>query len=215
MPPVRLSFKDIELRVGRAQLSLMGTVTTDLPDGLKTLFLLGPREPGFWPVFSASPEYRDGADDPMDRWSSRVIGALAEDLGGEAYFPFGPPPYQPFFRWAQLSGRAHVSPVGLLVHEDAGLMVSFRGAIGFSYSISTPKAGPNPCELCADQPCLTACPVGALGGTFYDVPGCKADLDRPGNECLSRGCAVRRACPVSQDYARDEAQSAFHMKAFL
>jgi len=113
-----------------------------------------------------------------------------------------------------VSGRAHLSPVGLLVHDVAGLMVSFRGAIGFSYEISTPKPGPSPCDLCASQPCITACPVGALKGDFYDVPAGKTDLDRAGNDCMTRGCAVRRACPVSQDYGRDEAQSAFHMRAF-
>ncbi|MEM6589681.1 MAG: ferredoxin [Pseudomonadota bacterium] len=215
MTTVRLSFKDIELRARRAQLSVMGTVTEDMPKGIKTLFLLGPLEPGFWPLFSASSEFRDGKEDPMDRWSSRVISALADDLGGEAFFPFGPPPYQPFFKWAQLSGRAHLSPVGLLVHDQAGLMVSFRGAVGFSYAISTPKAGPSPCEMCSDQPCLTACPVGALKGVSYDVPGCKSELDQPENTCLTRGCAVRRVCPVSQKYARDEAQSAFHMRSFL
>lgn len=215
MPTVRLSFSDIELRAKRAQLNVMGAVHQELPKGLKSLFLLGPLEPGFWPMFTASAEYQDKMPDPMDRWSSRVIGALAKDLGGEAFFPFGDPPYQPFFRWAQLSGRAHVSPVGLLIHDHAGLMVSFRGAIAFSYAVSTPQVGGNPCDICSDQPCLTACPVGALKGDMYDVPGCKTDLDRSGNDCLSRGCAVRRACPVSQDYGRDEAQSAFHMKAFL
>ena len=92
MKPVRLSFKDIRLRSARAQLSVMGTVTEELPHGIKTLFLLGPLEPGFWPYFLASPEYLDGAPDPMDRWSARVIGAMADDLGGEAFFPFGPPP---------------------------------------------------------------------------------------------------------------------------
>ncbi|MEL7254739.1 MAG: ferredoxin [Pseudomonadota bacterium] len=215
MVTVRLSVKDIELRAARAQLSVMGTVTEDLPQGIRTLFLLGPQEPGFWPVFSTSAEYGDGADDPLDRWSSRVIGTLADDLGGRAFFPFGGPPHQPFFKWAQLSGRAHGSPVGLLVHDTAGLMVSYRGAIGFSYAISTPKPNPNPCITCEMQACLTACPVGALKGADYDVPACKADLDRPGNDCMARGCAVRRACPVSQSYARDEAQSAFHMEAFL
>ena len=212
---VRLSLKDIELRAGRAQLCVMGAVSEALPAGVKSLLLFGPLEPGFWPVFTASAEYQDGQDDPLDRWSSRVLGALAHDLGGEAFFPFGPPPYQPFIKWAKLSGRAHQSPVGLLVHDTAGLMVSYRGAIGFSYEISMPKPGPSPCELCSDQPCLTACPVGALKGDVYDVPACKTDLDRAGNDCMSRGCAVRRVCPVSQKYGRDEAQSAFHMRAFL
>ena len=34
------------------------------------------------------------------------------------------------------------------------------------------------------------------------------------NDCMSKGCAVRRACPVSQSYGRMEDQSAFHMRAF-
>ena len=62
--------------------------------------------------------------------------------------------------------------------------------------------------------CTTACPVDALKPDAYDVPACKADLDRPGNDCRARGCAVRRACPVSQAHARAEAQSAFHMGYF-
>lgn len=214
MSTARLSFEDKELRAIRAQLSVMGCVRDELPLGIRTLFLLGPLEPGFWPIFSATPEYLDGEADPMDRWSSRVIGCLAEDLGGEAFFPFGGPPHQPFFKWAQLSGRAQGSPVGLLVHDEAGLMVSYRGAIGFSYAISTPKPGLHPCDICVEQPCLSACPVGALTGDVYDVAGCKADLDRPENDCMARGCAVRRACPISQGYGRQDAQSAFHMRAF-
>ena len=74
-----------------------------LPSGTKTLLLLGPREPGFWPHLKAQPEW--GADDPMDRWSRRVIGTLACDLGAKALFPFGGPPYRPFYRWALKSGR--------------------------------------------------------------------------------------------------------------
>ncbi|MEM7599335.1 MAG: ferredoxin [Pseudomonadota bacterium] len=214
MAPANLSFEDIELRAKNAQLSVMGCVHDELPAGIKTLVLLGPLEPGFWPVFSNAAEYSDGAADPLDRWSSRVIENLAQTLGAKAFFPFGGPPHQPFFRWAKLSGRAHGSPVGLLVHDAAGLMISYRGAIGFSYLISEPKPGSNPCETCVERPCLTACPVGALQGDVYDVESCKADLERAGNDCMARGCAVRRVCPVSQSYGRAEAQSAFHMRAF-
>ena len=45
----------------------------------------------------------------------------------------------------------------------------------------------------------------------YDVAACHGFLDTaPGRDCLDRGCAVRRACPVGADL-RPEAQSAFHM----
>ena len=206
----------VERAARAAGLDIFGGVTgrDSLPPDIATLILLGPSEPGFWPRFTASPEYADGLPDPLDRWSTRQIGALADTLGARAFFPFGGPPWQPFLQWALDSGRAHVSPVGLLVHDRAGLMVSYRGALGFAHALDLPDAPPKPCDTCATRPCLSACPVDALSPRGYDVEACKADLDRAGNDCLSRGCAVRRACPLSQSHGRLEAQSAFHMRAF-
>jgi hypothetical protein len=195
-------------------LAVLGGVTADLPQNLGTLLLLGPRTPGFWPHFTASAEYGDGLPDPLDRWSTRVIDQLARDLGAVAFFPFGGPPWQPFLKWAVDSGRAHISPVGLLVHDEAGLMVSYRGALGFADAIELPAPPASPCETCVDRPCLRACPVDALSPQGYDITACKTDLDRAGNDCLARGCAVRRACPVSQAHGRTERQSTFHMRAF-
>jgi hypothetical protein len=189
----------------------------DLPDGTRTMVLLGPQEPGFWAHLHDSPEFADGAPDPLDRWSRRVIGQWACDLGDrtKALFPFGGPPWHPFIRWAQDSGRAHVSPVGLLVHDEAGLMISYRGALALKTRLDLPAPPPTPCATCTHQPCRIACPVGALRPDGYDVPGCKTFLDTPaGLDCHGRGCAARRACPVSQSHGRAEAQSAFHMRSF-
>ena len=205
---------DIETVTGAEHLAVMGVVQDDLPEGVATLVLLGPLEPGFWPAFTASPEYRDDTPHPLDRWSLRVITGMAERLGATPFFLFGGPPYQPFIAWAKASGRAHSSPVGLLVHDTAGLMISYRGALGFAERIEAPAPPPNPCETCQTRPCLTACPVDAFASGSYDVAACKTDLERPGNDCMTRGCAVRRACPVSRDYGRLEAQSSFHMRAF-
>lgn len=193
-----------------AHLELLGAA----PDGEGTVLLLGPREPGFWPAFTASPEYADGRPDPMDRWSHRVIGALARRWRGEALFPSDGPPYPPFIRWALASGRVWQSPAGLLVHDRQGLWLSFRGAVRLPGVVRLAPAA-NPCETCAGQPCRTACPVGALQPEVYDVAACRAHLDRPeGTDCRESGCAARRACPVGQAYGRDERQSRFHMKAF-
>ncbi len=183
------------------------------PDCDATILLLGPREPGFWPAFVASPEYADGQADPMDRWSKRVIGALARAWGGEAIFPSDGPPYPPFIAWALASGRVGKSPVGLLVHDSQGLWVSFRGAVRLAEPM--PRApGMNPCPRC-DRPCVSACPVNALGSEGYDVEACRSHLDTPaGQDCRTRGCATRRACPVGAAYGRNERQSRFHMKAF-
>ncbi|MEM8536517.1 MAG: ferredoxin, partial [Pseudomonadota bacterium] len=64
-------------------------VLGDCPDGGHTISLIGPDEPAFWSIFAGSAEYADGQPNPMDRWSTRVIGGVATDLGAEALFPFG------------------------------------------------------------------------------------------------------------------------------
>lgn len=212
-----MTLTEIETRANSVALSIFGAQHPADLGGIGTLILLGPREPGFWAAFTDSPEYRDGAPDPLDRWSKRVIGALAGDIGGSAFFPSDGPPYPPFFRWALDSGRAWQSPVRLLVHDTAGLFASYRGAIGLAERLDLPAAPTAaPCDTCTDKPCLSACPAGALTGDGYDVPACKSFLEtEAGRDCLTGGCLVRRACPVSQRYGRLKQQSAFHMRAFL
>lgn len=181
-----------------------------------TLVLLG-AGPGFWPVYSASPEAADGTPDPIDRWSTRVIGALARGYGARALFPFGGPPYQPFIDWAVKSGRAFTSPVGMLVHDTVGLMISYRGALHFQTELPIEAARvPSPCNSCMERPCATTCPVGALSDhASYDLALCHDFLDtHRGQDCLTHGCAARRACPVSAGAGRGQAQSTHHMKAF-
>ncbi|MDX1780985.1 MAG: ferredoxin [Thalassovita sp.] len=212
-----LSLDAVDSRARTVSLSVFGALHPEDLDGIGTLVLLGPCEPGFWPSFTASPEYRDGQSDAMDRWSSRVIGALAEELGATALFPFGGAPFHPFICWALESGRSWQSPVQLLVHDRAGLFASFRGALGFEARIALPPApAAAPCDSCTDKPCLSACPAGALTARGYDVAACKSFLrTEAGRDCMAGGCRVRRACPVSREYGRLEAQSAFHMRAFL
>ena len=199
-------------------LTVSGVLAACAGDGfapaLQSIVLISPDEPRFWPLFQASTEAGDDGQDPLDRWSKRVIGTIAVALGGVAVFPSDGPPYHPFQQWAGRSGRAFVSPVGLLVHETAGLFISYRGAIALPDRVDQPAlpAAP-PCEGCA-RPCVSACPVGALTDTGYDVTACKSYLDLPtGADCQTGGCLVRRACPVGQD-RRAAAQSAFHMRAF-
>lgn len=210
-----------ELRVASQEydLDIMATLHPDaeksLPVGTGTLVMLGPDEPRFWPRFQTSAEYLDKKPDPLDRWSKRAIGALAERFDATAIFPSDGPPYPPFINWALTSGQIWQSPVGLLVHTRAGLFVSFRGAIALSARLPLPAASANPCNTCVSRPCRTACPVKALGEGGYDLPACHAYLDtKSGSDCMTGGCVVRRACPISQGYGRLNAQSAFHMQAF-
>jgi hypothetical protein len=202
----------IEALAAPERLTLLGV----FHDDGHTLALLGPDEPaGFWAHFKTSPEWRAGGPDPLDRWSERVVGAMADRLGARALFPFGGPPWHPFYSWALRTGRIHQSPVRLLVHDRAGLWVSFRGALRIAGRVALPGPPPSPCDSCAEKPCLTACPAGALGARGYDVPACHGFLDtEPGRICMETGCRVRAACPVSRKFARVAEQSAYHMARF-
>lgn len=209
----------IEALLAPHHLAVMGGFAAqddaDLPHDTKTLLLLGPSEPGFWPHVTAQPEWQSGGPDPIDRWSRRVIGQTACTLGAKALFPFTGPPWLPFYQWALRSGRAWNSPVRLLVHDRMGLFASYRGALALRETVALPPPPAKPCDSCAGKPCLTACPTAALTAAGYDVPACHAFLDQAeGADCLNNGCGNRRACPLSQAYARLPEQSAYHMGQF-
>lgn len=181
-----------------------------------SLVLLGPSA-NFWDVFKASDICQDGNPDPIDRWSTHVVTSIAKGLGAKPIFPFGGPPYAPFLDWAKASGRAWSSPMGMLVHDQTGLMVSYRGVLAFDERLILPEqVFEKPCDTCDAKPCLNACPVDALKPNGYDVPKCHSFMGSDaGADCLTGGCLVRRSCPASAGANRMVEQSAFHMRHFL
>lgn len=211
-----MSLDRLESLARQERLEVFGTVAVDDADALPSgaLALLGPAEPGFWRHVTASPEFLDGRPHPLDRWSRRVVDGLAANLDGMALYPFGTP-VRPFMTWALRSGRAWSSPVGLLVHDTAGLWVSYRGAVLLPGATATRPVAQRPCETCLEKPCLDACPPRALTGDGYDLTSCHAFLDSgAGHRCMAGGCRVRDACPAGAKYRRLPEQSAFHMRQF-
>lgn len=214
-----MDFATIAERVGATGLAVVGAFHPDeqdgAPDGMATLILLGPDGAAMWDAFQASPEAGDGAANPLDRWSMRVIGALAEMCGVHALFPFGGPPWHPFQKWAVRGEGARSSPVTMQVTPGRGLWASYRGALAFRERIALPaQTVSDPCLECA-APCQTACPVGAFAAGQYDVPACTAHMKSPAGQACHDGCLVRRACPAGAAIALPRDQRAFHMAAFL
>ena len=187
------------------------------PEGTGTLVLAGPDGPAMWAAFRAAPEAQDGAPNPLDRWSRRVIGAIAAGAGGTALFPFEGPPFHPFLRWARRGAPVWPSRLGLLIHSEHGLWVAFRGAIALAERVdlgNPAPAGERPCDPCP-APCLSACPVDAFTAAGFDAGRCRAHLAAPeGRPCREGGCLARRACPVGRAFAHAPGQAAFHIAAF-
>jgi len=210
---------EIEAAVRGEGLSPLGALRLDDGEvpGAASVVLVGMVGKRNWPAFAASPEYAEAQPHPLDRYSRRVVGALAERLGARALFPFEGPPYFPFQRWASRAGGFFPSPLGVFVHAEYGPWASFRGALAFAGTIEAPEPAPaqSPCEGCA-RPCLAACPVGAFDGMRYDVDACARYLiETPEAACHGAGCAARRACPVGREHVYAPEQARFYMDAFV
>ena len=185
---------------------------------VRTVVLLGSIGHRQWADFVSSPEYADGAADPLDRWSRRVIDTLATACDGLGLFPSQGPPWMPFQRWARRAEPLHPSPLGLLIHPEYGLWHAYRGALGLRPRLGRPAPpdNPSPCDSCSAKPCLSACPVQAFSVSGYDRSRCVGHVgSASGSECFSDNCRARHACPVGAQHRYTREQSEFHMRAFL
>lgn len=185
------------------------------PPGTGTLTLVGNAGPAMWRAFERA---RPAGPDPLDRWTRLVLSGVADRFGAVAVYPFEGPPYAPFLRWAKRAEAVFDSPLGMAIHPEYGLWHAWRGALAFPdrLTLSETAATRRPCDGCAAQPCLIACPVDAFRDGVYDVAACADHLrSSAGADCMERGCRARRACPVGKGSVYAPAQAAFHMDAFL
>lgn len=182
------------------------------------LALVGNIGSSYWPQFSQSPEFSDGAANPLDRWSRRVASGIARKLSLRPIYPFEGPPYFPFQQWAKRAEGLEQSPIGVMMHPEFGLWHSYRFALLGSglAGQTTQLSAASPCLGCVDKPCLHTCPVDAFDAAGYAVERCADFLhDRPQADCHRLGCMARNACPVAIDLRYVPAQGSFHLRAFL
>ena len=122
----------IQRMLNKKSLDIVGSFNPDRSDNvcykLRTILLVGPKEPFFWDVFKKSSEYRDNKESPLDRWSKKTIAEIAIKSNSRSFFPFEAP-FQPFIDWAKKCSTMGSSPVRLLVHKEKGKFISFRGAL--------------------------------------------------------------------------------------
>lgn len=219
-----MTLHEIEVAIANAGLAPRGALLLDPAERQgplaerRSVVLVGLVGRTGWDRFAVSSEAGDGAPDPLDRWSRRILAALAEQLGALALFPFGGPPHWPFQRWGQRAEPLHPSPIGLLIHPVHGLWHSYRGALAFTEALSLPPLvqTPSPCTTCEQRPCLTACPVAAYAAEGFAVDACAQWLrSGSGQPCMDLGCQARAACPVGRQSAHRPDQASFGMRAFL
>jgi hypothetical protein len=196
------------------------------------LALIGNIGSSYWPQFSRSPEFADGAPHPLDRWSRRVAEDISQRLSVQAVYPFDGPPYFPFQQWARRAEGLEQSPIGVMMHPEFGLWHSYRFALLGRFALPGAGLGAQkaagtrlsadqaaaafPCLNCASQPCLHTCPVAAFDARGYAVERCADYLQQtPQADCHQQGCLARNACPVAPQLRYVAAQGRFHLYAFL
>ncbi|MEI9982759.1 MAG: hypothetical protein WDN69_05835 [Aliidongia sp.] len=135
--------------------------------GSLTLALLGFVGREGWPEFAGSAEARDGVPDPLDRWSRRIIGRLAERHGAAAFFPFGGPPFLPFGAWAKRTEPVHPSPLGLLIHPDWGPVAQLSRRAGLCRMAGAAGTGSKSITL---RRLRSALPLGLPGRCLHARP---------------------------------------------
>ena len=181
----------------------------------QTIVVIGNVGGAMWPVFRAAEQ---PVDDPLDTWTRSVLVPLATSLGADFVHP-SDEPFHPFQRWARQAEGIAQSPIGLLIHPEHGLWHAYRGAFLFPTvldGLPAPSDTPSPCLSCADQPCLSSCPVDAFMIGNYDADACRCHVrSRAEPTCIEAGCAARLACPVGTDHKYGPDQMHFHMKAFV
>ena len=208
-------FARLHRQLGKSGMTVIGAFEPDKGEigDARAVVLIGNAGSAMWRRFDPKPSNPE--DHAIDRWTREVLEPLAAGAGAEAVFPFDGPPYHPFVSWAFRTGRCHQSPLGMAIHDRFGLWFALRAAFLFDEELELP-AGPgiSPCVACRDQPCLSACPVGAFDGGSYDHETCRTHVRTTPNDCASEGCRARRACPVGNEFVYEPGHAAYHMRSF-
>ncbi len=220
-----VKFARLATRLGRHGLEILGSFRITGGGENEAMFGLMIVNAGkaMWSAFRQSEEWNDSRNNPLDRWSERVILECAKGLGAELRLP-SQKPFLPFQQWAGDAGKLEQSPLGVLMHPEYGLWFGLRGAIVFPLNVSIQLVesliqqgndGGEFCKKCVKKPCLTHCPVNAFSIGQLDVDACFSHLDSGKfPKCMDKGCRARAACPVGTKHHYETEQLHFHMKSY-
>jgi epoxyqueuosine reductase len=117
------------------------------------------------------------SSDPVDDYSRAHTAHFAshylDDTGWRLLYPGDV--FFPLNLLGELVSWGRPSPLGLGIHPEYGLWWAYRTVFlsQLRLPVTTVVPAPHPCDGCVGQPCLAACPAGALSATAgFDVYAC-------------------------------------------
>ncbi len=172
----------------------------------------------FFDRFARAVEASDGAANPLDRYTRRVIERAADDaldpLGARraVHFPFDTRPLIPFQRLGRAAGLGEPGPLGLQIHPSYGPWWAYRALLIVDRALPASRPPGDGCAGC-DAPCVAACPAAAVARSGFVVSACHAR--RLAAEPCRTSCVARIACVRGPEYRYSDAELAFHMAASM
>jgi hypothetical protein len=195
-----------------------GVVAGQLLPGAAGALIVGSGGPTFFDRFAGAAEAVDGAPNPLDRYTRRVVepavaGALDPlGVGRAIHFPFGNHPLIPFQRLGRAAGLGGPGPLGLQIHPTYGAWWAYRALVLVGCALPVLPAPGDGCAGC-DAPCVAACPAGAVARTGFGVSACHGR--RLVAEPCRLSCVARIACVRGPQHRYSDAELAFHMAASM
>jgi hypothetical protein len=151
------------------------------------------------------------SEHPIDDFTTATVevwfaAQLPGVLHGLVYPGDGPVGLQALGR---LAGWHHESPFRVGVNAAWGSWFAYRAVVlaDTDLPVTAPMSGASPCVSCPDQPCVTACPAGALDAREFSLQKCIAYRKQPDSRCRIT-CVARTSCPVRPEHRYDDAQIA-------
>ena len=191
---------------------------TQLLAGAAGALIVGSGGPAFFDRFTRAAEAGDGAANPLDRYTRRVVGRAADEaldpLGVRraVHFPFGTRPLIPFQRLGRAAGLGGPGPLGLQIHPTYGAWWAYRALVLVDCALPAVAAPGDGCAGC-DAPCVAACPAGAVQRIGFAVSACHAR--RLVAEPCRLSCIARITCVRGPEHRYSDAELAFHMAASM
>ena len=157
--------------------------------------------------------------DPVDQYSAQITRQFIRDYLGAPPICWLYPdaPYLvPLQQLGALAGWSYPSPLGQGIHPEFGVWFAYRAAFLTTADLPLrvePKQT-SPCETCAEKPCITACPVGAVCLHNFGVDDCARYRLCEQSPCADR-CLARLACPLFPEHRYMLSQIQYHYQYSL
>ena len=184
----------------------------------RQLVLIGHGGTGLWNEVSSIVACADAADHPIDSFSidsvKQFFSEKVPDLSYRVVYPGSS--LIPLQQLGELAGWHNDSPFKVGVNQVWGSWFAYRVCVltDSDWSASSVVKLESPCSRCQEQPCITACPAGAMSDGDFHINNCIAFRQKVKSDCNQR-CLARLACPIGDEHKYSTDQLSYHYSRSL